>query len=396
MERMLEGVRVLDLTQAYSGPFGCANLADHGAEVIKIEPIGGEQSRTWPPFKNGYSGYYAAINRNKKDIAIDLKSEEGKAVFEELVKTADVVAENFKKGTFAKLGYDFEKLKELNPKIIYAQLTGFGLNGPMSDRACYDIVAQAESGFMDMTGFADQPPVKVGPSIGDSVTGVYLAMGISMALYRRTITGQGYHLNVAMLDSLFSLSEAFLSYYSWSGVEPKRSGNVVLDSIPWDLYPAKDGSYVVGAGTQRHWESFCHILGLDDIIYLEEYKDFEARGQHYYGDLLEKIEEAGKKMTLDELEEQFVAAGVPFGRVRSLTDAIHGEQIKARNMVWKVHDPGADEDLLMPGQPVKFDVSPDEPQKASPTVGETTDELLKELGYDDAKIAALKESGAVE
>ena len=396
MQRLLEGVRVLDLTQAYSGPYACMHLADQGAEVIKVEPIHGDQTRAWPPFKNGYSGYYSYINRNKKGIALDLKKEEGKEALRQLIAKSDVIVENFKAGTFAKLGFTFESMKEINPGIIYAQITGFGLNGPLHERPCYDIVAQAESGLMDMTGFPDGDPVKVGPSIADAFTGTYLSLGIMMALYRRGITGEGFHIDVSMLDTMFSAMEAYVVYHTLLGDEPTRAGNVVLDSLPWDLYTAKDGTFVLGAGTQRHWEKFCEVLGLDDLIEQEEYKDFEARGKHYYGDLLDKIEEKTRERTLEDLEEKFVEAGVPFGRVRALSDTIHSEQIKARNMLWEIYDPGLDTDLIMPGTPIKIEGVPDEVQCAAPVLGQDDDSVLKELlGYSESQVKKLREEGVI-
>ena len=185
----LEGVRVLDLTQAYSGPFCTMHLADHGAEVIKVESLSGDQCRTWGPLKNGHSAYYAYINRNKRGIRLDLKTERGKEALRRLIANVDVVCENFRVGTFEKLGFSYEKLKEINPRIIYGSISGFGLDGPLAHRPCYDIVAQAMSGLMSVTGYPDQDCVKAGPSFGDNYSGTYLALGICMALYQRERTG---------------------------------------------------------------------------------------------------------------------------------------------------------------------------------------------------------------
>ena len=178
MMRPLEGIRVLDLTQAYSGPFCTMNLADHGAEVIKIEtPCAGDQTRGWGPMENGFSGYYAYVNRNKKGMTLNLKTEEGKQIFTELLKTADVVCENYKVGVLERLGFPYEKMKEINPRIIYGSISGFGLTGDLAARPAYDIVAQAMSGMMSVTGFQDGPPCKIGPSVGDNYSGAYLCTG---------------------------------------------------------------------------------------------------------------------------------------------------------------------------------------------------------------------------
>ena len=211
MKQPLEGIRVLDLTQAYSGPFCTMNLADHGAEVIKIEtPEKGDQTRGWGPMENGYSGYYAYINRNKKGITLNLKTEGGKQIFTELLKTADVVCENYKVGVLERLGFSYEKMKAINPRIIYGSISGFGLSGDLASRPAYDIVAQAMSGMMSVTGFPDGAPCKIGPSIGDNYTGAYLCMGVLMALYEREKTGTGRRIDVAMMDTLFSVMENFV------------------------------------------------------------------------------------------------------------------------------------------------------------------------------------------
>ena len=240
MERLLEGVRILDLTQALSGPYCCMHLADQGADVIKIEPPGGDMTRIWAPVVNDYSGYYAYFNRNKKGITLDLKSEEGKEALRDLIRKSDVIVENFKAGTFAKLGFTYESIKEINPKIIYAQLTGFGLSGPMSEKPCYDIVAQAESGMMDMCGYPDGDPVKIGPSVADTFTGTYLALAIMMALFRRTITGEGYHVDVAILDTMFSTLEEGVIYKTLQNIDSTRAVKIHWSSLPLDLYHAED------------------------------------------------------------------------------------------------------------------------------------------------------------
>ena len=211
----LEGIRVLDLTQAYSGPFCTMNLADFGAEVIKIERPGtGDQTRTWGPFKNDYSAYFAYINRNKQGITLDLSTSEGKEVFFKLVEAADVVCENFRVGTMEKLGLGYEELKKINPRIIYGSISGFGLEGPLSKRPCYDIIAQGMSGMMSVTGYPENPPVKIGPSVGDNYSGAYLCMGILSALYNREKTGEGQRIDVAMVDTLFSIMENFVVKYT--------------------------------------------------------------------------------------------------------------------------------------------------------------------------------------
>ena len=211
MRRPLEGIRVLDLTQAYSGPFCTMNLADHGAEVIKIEPPnGGDQTRAWGPLANDYSGYFAYINRNKKGMTLNLKSEEGKKIFTELLKTADVVCENYKVGVLERLGFSYEVMKEINPRIIYGSISGHGLTGDLATRPAYDIVAQAMSGMMSVTGFQDGPPCKIGPSVGDNYSGAYLCMGILMALKKEKLIDKLGTLYIVFITAVPSLAYIFL------------------------------------------------------------------------------------------------------------------------------------------------------------------------------------------
>ena len=239
--KALEGIKIIDLTQAYSGPFCTMHLADHGAQVMKIERPGtGDQSRTWGPIVNDYSAYYAFLNRNKKSVSLDLRSDAGKEIFLKLVQDADVVCENFKVGTMEKLGLGYDQLKKINPKLIYASISGFGLNGPMAKLPAYDIIAQAMSGLMTITGFPENVPTKVGPSVGDNYTGAYMALGICMALYHREKTGAGQRLDVSMVDTLFSILENAVVEYTVAGKVPGRSGNADPGIAPFDAFMAKD------------------------------------------------------------------------------------------------------------------------------------------------------------
>ena len=390
--RPLEGVRILDLTQAYSGPFCTMHLADHGAEVIKVESVWGDQSRTWGPMKNDYSAYYSYINRNKKGICLNLKSESGKAALRRLIANSDVICENFRVGTFEKLGFSYEELKRINPGIIYGSISGFGLNGPLAKRPCYDIVAQAMSGLMSVTGYPEQDCVKCGPSFGDNYTGTFLALGICMALYRRERTGQGCRLDVAMLDTLFSVMENFIITYTVAGKIPSRMGNIDPGIAPFDSFHAKDGVFVMGCGTDRFWTDFCRIIGREELIDHPRYKTNDDRCRNYLPELKEIVEAWSREHTLDEIEAQIAGAGIPFGRILNVKEAAEQEQIKARNMLWDVFDPGIGEVISIPGTPIKFHGESDAVQCAAPTIGQDTEAVLRAVaGYSDAEIAAFNE-----
>lgn len=391
----LSGVRVLDLTQAYSGPFCTMHLADHGAEVIKIETKLGDQTRYWAPFKNDYSAYYAYMNRNKYGMVLDLKTEEGKHILREMIAKVDVVCENFKVGTLEKLGFSYETMKEINPGIIYASISGFGLEGDYAKRPCYDIVAQAMSGMMSVTGHVDGNCVKIGPSVADSYTGTYLSLGICMALYQRERTGEGQRLDVSMLDTMFSVLESAVVTYTVAGEVPTRMGNCDPGIAPFDSFRAKDGEIVVACGTQKLWESFCGVMGREDLLLDPRFLTNQDRCNHY--DVLKpEIEAWTVTKTVVELEKLIVAAEIPFGDIKGIDEITNHPVIRQRNMLWNVYDPGIGENIDMPGTPIKMHGKPDEIQKAAPLLGEDTDRVLEELlGYTKEQITQLHEKKIV-
>ena len=393
--RPLEGIRILDLTQAYSGPFCTMNLADHGAEVIKIEQPGmGDQSRTWGPMKNGESGFYAQLNRNKTGMTLDLKSEEGKEIFRKLLKTADVVCENFKVGVLEKLGFSYEVMKEINPRIIYGNITGFGINGVLAKRPCYDIVAQAMSGMMQSTGFEDGPPCKVGPAIADNYTGAFLALGIVMALSKREKTGEGCHIDVAMVDTMIHVLDHYIIGYTINGEKNIRSGNRDLSIAPFDAFQAKDGMFVLACGTDKMFERLCGLMERPDLLKDPRYKTNQDRCDHYIGELRPEVEGWSMTKTLDELEERIVGIGIPFGRIQDVEQVVKHPQTTARNMLWDVDQPGIG-NITITGTPIKISYEEDKLIKAAPLLGEDNIRILKELGYSDEKIATLVAKGAV-
>ena len=397
MKRPLEGIRVLDLTQAYSGPFCTMNLADHGAEVIKIERPGvGDQTRNWGPMENDFSGYYAYINRNKKGITLDLSSLEGKKLFAELVRTADVVCENYKVGVLEKLGFSYEVLKEINPRIIYGSISGFGLTGELSSRPCYDIVAQAMSGMMSVTGFADGPPCKIGPSVGDSYTGAYLCMGVLMALYEREKTGVGRRIDIAMVDTLFSTMENFVVEYTIAGKHPHRAGNQDPSIAPFDSFRAKDADFVMGCGTDRMFAGLCKAMGREDLIDDPRFKTNLSRCDNYLKDLKPIIEAWTQTKTVAELEEIICSLSIPFGPILTIAEISDHPLIQERNMLWEVHQAGMDRTIRIPGSPIKIHGEADQPQKGAPILGEDNAAVYQEiLGLSAEEIKALEEKNVI-
>ena len=396
MRRPLEGIRVLDLTQAYSGPFCTMNLADHGAEVIKIEtPNGGDQTRAWGPLANDYSGYFAYINRNKKGMTLNLKSEEGKKIFTELLKTADVVCENYKVGVLERLGFSYEVMKEINPRIIYGSISGHGLTGDLATRPAYDIVAQAMSGMMSVTGFQDGPPCKIGPSVGDNYSGAYLCMGILMALYEREQTGVGRRIDVAMVDTLFSVMENFVMEYTIDGKTPHRAGNQDPSIAPFDSFHAKDGDFVMGCGTNKMFAQLCGAMGREDLPSDPRFVTNVARCENYLTDLKPIIEEWTTTKTVAEMEEIITGLKIPFGQILTIPEVAEHPQTKERNMLWNVYQPGMDREIRIPGTPVKIHGEEDVCQKAAPLLGEDNTAILTSLGYSEEQVAELKANGVL-
>lgn len=396
MKKPLDGLVVLDLTQAYSGPFCTMHLADQGAEVIKVEAPKGDQSRTWGPLKNGYSAYYAYINRNKKGIVLDLKKDKGKEILWELIKKADVLCENFRPGTMGRLGFPYEKIEKINSKLIYASISGYGLNGPLSSRPAYDIVTQAMSGMMSVTGYPKQPGVKVGPSIADNYSGTYLSLGVCMALYQREKTGRGQKLDVAMLDTLFSIMENYVVMYTVGNDIPTRRGNIDSGIAPFDSYQASDGEFVLGCGTDKMWAILCQLMEREDLIDNPLYRTNDDRCQNYEPDLKNIIETWSMTKTVDELENLLVSAGIPFGRINNIAQTCALDQIAARNMLWQVEDPGIGEKIQIPGTPIKMQGHIDEASNPAPLKGQDTESVLqKYLGLTDKELSTLAEEGII-
>lgn len=392
--RPLEGIRILDLSQAYAGPFCTMNLADHGAEVIKIERPGvGDQVRTWGPMKNGQSGFHANLNRNKSGMTLDLKTEEGKEIFRRLLKTADVVCENYKVGVLEKLGFSYEAMREINPRIIYGNITGYGLEGPLSQRPCYDIVAQAMSGMMDVTGFEDGSPTKVGPAIADNYTGAMLAIGILMALYRREKTGQGCHIDVAMVDTMIHIMDHFIIDYTILGEKHTRSGNNDQSIAPFDSFKAKDGMFVLACGTDGMFNKLCKLMGRADLAEDARYATNYDRCNHY-DTLKPEIEAWSTTKTVDELETEILNEGIPFGRIQNVEQVVKNPQTQARNMLWEVDQPGMGE-IVITGTPIKISYEEDRLIKAAPLLGEDNLKILSSLGYSSEELTAFANKGVI-
>lgn len=389
----LEGLKVIDLTSALSGPFCTMFFADFGADVIKIEPVNGEQCRTWGPIdeESGESGFFAYSNRNKKGVTLNLKSEKGLQMFYDLVKDADFVCENYKGGVTKKLKIDYDTLKEINPKLIYVSGSGFGQTSPLSERPCYDIVAQAMGGIINLTGFRDTQPVKVGPSVADHVSGIYQMVGALIALQYRERTGKGQLVDVSMVDTIFSILENAIPRYLMEGVAPQRNGNIDPSIAPFDVYECKDGFVALGVGNDNLWAKFCTVMGKEELIEDPRYITNELRCTNYLPDLQNTIRDFTLQHTKAELEEMMAEAGVPCGPVLDVAEAINHPHIKARDMIVEVDHPTMGK-VKMQGIVPKLSESPGQINFASPLLGQHNREVFN-LTEEEEK--QLKEEGVI-
>ncbi|PIC63473.1 CoA transferase [Sporosarcina sp. P13] len=390
----LEGIKVIDFTQAYSGNFCTMHLADYGAEVIKIERYSsGDQAREWAPIKNGHSAYFATVCRGKKSLEINLKSDEGKEVIKQLVKDADIVTENFKVGSLDRLGLGYDVLKGINSRIIYASISGFGLNGPMSKFPAYDNVASAASGIMYTSGFEGGPPLKTGPALGDSYPGASLFMGICMALFHREKTGEGQRIDVSMFDSLFSLLDFPILEYATTGNIPKRYGNSDPGCAPYDIFEAKDGFISLGIASDRLWLQFCNVLDKQEWIENAKFKTNENRVANYQ-ELKLQIEEITRSYRKEEFQNLLISKGIPCIAVSTVPEMMENPQIVARNMVVDIDDPGVGI-MKAPGIPIKFSATPGIIKSGAPLLGSSTVEVLESIGYSDDEIKQMRSSGVI-
>lgn len=395
MEKALKGLKVLDLTRVLAGPFCTMNLGDLGAEIIKIEvPDVGDDSRSFPPFINGESAYFMSLNRNKSSMTLNLKSQEGKEIFIELVKKVDVVIENFRPGTMGKLGLGYDELRKHNPAIIYAACSGYGHTGPYSNYAAYDLIVQGMGGIMSITGTDENSPTKVGPSVGDMVAGLYSCIGILTALYHRNLTGEGQMVDVAMLDCQVALLENAIARYVVTGKNPVPIGNRHPSIAPFEAFDSKDGYIVIAAGNDSLWAKLCNIIEKPQLINDSRFATNPLRVTNHSA-LKDELSVLLKTKSTKEWIELLNQGGVPCGPINKIGEVLEDPQVLAREMILEVEDKKVGK-LKIPGIPVKLSKTPGKIEKTAPLLGENTEEILKSyLGYDDDKIAELRNLGAL-
>lgn len=396
MVQPLTDIRILDLTQMAAGPFCSMMLADMGAEVIKIEiPNRGDGLRCWgPPFLGGEGVYFLGLNRNKKSMTLNLKSKRGKEIFVKLVKKADVLLENFRPGTMERLGFGYEEIKSVNPRIIYCRISGYGQTGPYRERGGYDVLAQGESGLMAVTGEPDRPPgAKLGVAIVDLGTGMYAAYGILLALLTREKIGKGQMVDVALFDSAITWMLQPIGSYLATGEQPKRLGTVHPVAAPYQAFKTKDIYISIGCAADRHWRKLCELLGVeelaDDPRFATNPKRVENREE-----LISILSKIFLTKRGDEWLKKLCDAEIPNAPVNTLDRIVSDPQVLHRRMLIELDHLKAGR-IKVTGIPIKLSETPGKIMSPPPLLGQHTEKILRELGYSDEDIKELREEEAV-
>jgi crotonobetainyl-CoA:carnitine CoA-transferase CaiB-like acyl-CoA transferase len=390
----LAGVRVLDLTRVLAGPFCAMLLGDMGAEVVKIEEPGkGDDTRSWPPFVGGEATYFMSVNR-RKSVTLNLKAPEGRRILIALVRKSDVLLENFRPGTMEKLGLGYGALAKLNPKLVYCSISGFGESGPEAHRAGYDLIVQAESGLMDITGFADGPPVKVGTSIADLVAGMSAAHGVTLALLARAKTRRGQKVEIAMLDALAALLTYQAGIYFGTGQRPTRRGNAHPSIVPYEVFKAADAYLTLGVANDSLWTKCCAALDRPALAKDPRF-DTVAKRVLNRDTLVPLLNEILGARTAEEWIKRFEAAGIPAGRIKTVAEVCESEHLRARGMLVTLPHPKATR-LTVMGVPIRLHGTPGRAAAPPPLLGQHTEQVLRALvGLTRAEIAGLRQKGVL-
>ncbi|MBI1736833.1 MAG: CoA transferase [Candidatus Rokubacteria bacterium] len=388
MTMALDGIRVIDQTQVMAGPTATMLLGDLGADVIKVEPLDGETTRGMDPrLPSGVSAAFLAVNRNKRSLALDLKHARGVEVFRRLVRTADVLVENYRPGVAKRLGVDYEALAALNPRLVYCSISGFGQTGPYASRGGYDLVAQGMSGIMSVTGTEGGPPVKVGVPITDLGAGLFGVFGILCALRARRLTGRGQYVDTSLFDAGVALSVWEATEHWCTGNVPRRLGTAHRLNAPYQAFRASDGHFTVGAANDKLWPLFCALLGRETLVHDSRFETLAGRLAHR-AELERAIEEVTATQPRAHWLARCEAAGIPAGPINTVPEAHADPQAQARGMVQDVVHPEAGRVKAL-GNPVKLSKSPARLRKAAPRLGEDTRAILRDLGYADGDVDTL-------
>ena len=396
MQMPLEDVKILDLSHALAGPFCSTMLGDFGAQIVKVEPPNtGDIARAWgPPFYNTEAAYFVSLHRNKKSIEIDFKHPQGKALFFRLVEKFDVVLENYRVGTLNKLGLGYEQARQHNPGIIYCSVSGFGQDGPYRDRAALDLIVQAESGMISITGEPGGRGVRCGVSIADMVAGMNAAFGIMNALRVKDKTGKGQYVDISMLEGQLGLLQGTIGSYLADGEVPEPMGTAYKALLPYQTFRTKTRDLALAVGSDRLWRIFCPLMGLDDMLDDPRYATNAARNDNRTA-LIAALQAVFLTKPYEEWEALLSQHGIPVGAINTIDQVVQHPQVAARQMLVESEHPVAGSVRIV-GVPVKLSETPGRVREPAPLLGQHTDQVLREyLGISEQEIAALRQAGAI-
>lgn len=396
--RLLNGIRALDFTRFLAGPYLTRSLAVMGADVIKIErPPHGDEQRGHPHFIRGQSGYFLQQNHDKRGVCMDLKRPEAQAVARDLAAVSDVLVENFRPGVMARMGLDYAALSALNPRLIYCSVSSFGQDGPYAQRPGYGIIADALSGALHITGFPDRTPPIIRMPVADTLTGVHGVAAVCAALYAREKTGEGQHIDIALLDCMFSLHEYAIQEFLLSDgkVEAIRIGSGLPGSVPYGVFAGRDGGLVIGAPSDQNWAQVCQAMGRSELATDPRFASNGERSRNRE-EVYRLVQDwvMARPSVADALA-RLEAAGVPCARVQTIREVVHDPQIAARGMIVEMEHPVAGK-VRLPNLPFHFSKADTTPQRPAPLLGQHNREVLRDvLGYSTEKVAMLERSEVV-
>ena len=396
MRLPLEDVTVLDLSHALAGPFCSTMLADFGARVIKLEPKGaGDIARAWgTPLPGGETAYFVSLHRNKQGIEVDLKHPDGKALFFKLAQRADVVLENYRTGALERLGLSYEEARAHNPGIIYCSVSGFGQDGPYRDRAALDLILQAESGMISVTGEEGGRGVRCGTSVADMTAGMYAAFGIMLALRVKERTGRGQAIDVSMLEGQMSLLGTMIGGYLADGELPEPMGTAYKALLPYQTFRTKTRDLALAVGSEKLWQVFCPVIGRPELANDPRYRRNVDRAKNR-ATLIPILQDVFMTKTYEEWEAIFLPEGIPFGAINNIEQVVNHPQVKARGALVEMNHPRAGK-VRMVGAPVRLSETPGSVRTPSPMLGEHTSKVLRELlGMSAAEVDALRSHGVI-
>lgn len=391
----LDRIQVLDFTRALAGPYCSLMLSDMGADVLKIEQPGvGDNTRAWgPPFQGGESSYFLSVNRNKRSIALNLRDECGKQVVRDLIARSDVLLENFVPGTLERLGFGYDVCRAIKPDLIYCAVSGFGQIGPERERAAYDQILQGLGGVMSFTGDVGGPPLRVGVAIADIMAGMFAAYAVVAALFHRQRTGEGQMVDTSLLDGQLALLTYQSGRYFATGESPRNTGNDHPTIVPYGMYQAADGYFNLAVGTNDLWRRFCSAMGLEELRDDPRFDTNPHRSANREA-LQSILVPLFATMHVAEIESRMKAVGVPCGAVHNLQEVFSDPQVQALGSVQELEHPTAGT-IKVVGPPYRMSATPASVRMPPPLLGEHTDAVLQELGYDADAIAALREGGVI-